>query len=64
MTVHAAVRPTRSSRSIGWVPYPLIAIVVVPAIAGLLRLVEVADIVLPPHTPGGALATPTPNQSS
>ncbi len=40
MTVHAAVRSTRSSRSIGWVPYPLIAIVVVPAIAGLLRLVE------------------------
>jgi mannitol-specific phosphotransferase system IIBC component len=31
MTVHAAVRPTRSNRSIGWVPYPLIAIVVVPA---------------------------------
>lgn len=42
MTVHAAVRPTRSSRSIGWVPYPLIAIVVVPAIAGTLRLVELA----------------------
>jgi Predicted membrane protein (DUF2306) len=42
VTVHAAVRPTRASRSIGWVPYPLIAIVVVPAIAGLLRLVEVA----------------------
>jgi uncharacterized membrane protein len=42
VTVHAAVRPTRSSRSIGWVPYPLIAIVVVPAIAGTLRLVELA----------------------
>ena len=42
MTVHAAVRPARSSRSIGWVPYPLIAIVVVPAIAGTLRLVELA----------------------
>ena len=39
---HAATRPTRSTRSIGWVPYPLIAIVVVPAIAGSLRLVELA----------------------
>ena len=42
MTVHTAVRPTRSNRSIGWVPYPLIAIIVVPAIAGTLRLVELA----------------------
>ena len=42
MTVHVAVRPTRSTRSIGWVPYPLIALVVVPAIAGSLRLVELA----------------------
>ncbi len=42
MTAHATVRPTRSNRSIGWVPYPLIAIVVVPAIAGTLRLVELA----------------------
>ena len=39
---HAAVRPTRSTRSIGWVPYPLIALVVIPAIAGSLRLVELA----------------------
>ena len=39
---HAATRPTRSTRSIGWVPYPLIALVVVPAIAGSLRLVELA----------------------
>jgi uncharacterized membrane protein len=37
---HAAARPTRSSRSIGWVPYPLIALILVPAIAGSLRLVE------------------------
>jgi uncharacterized membrane protein len=42
VTVHTAVRPTRSNRSIGWVPYPLIAIIVVPAIAGSLRLVELA----------------------
>lgn len=39
---HAATRPTRSSRSIGWVPYPLIALILVPAIAGSLRLVELA----------------------
>ena len=38
----AATRPTRSTRSIGWVPYPLIALIVVPAIAGSLRLVELA----------------------
>ena len=42
MTVHAAARSTRSTRSIGWVPYPLIALVAVPAIAGSLRLVELA----------------------
>ena len=42
MTVHATGRPTRSTRSIGWVPYPLIALVVIPAIAGSLRLVELA----------------------
>jgi uncharacterized membrane protein len=42
VTVHAGVRPTRSSRSVGWVPYPLIAIVLIPAIAGTLRLVELA----------------------
>jgi uncharacterized membrane protein len=42
VTAHTAVRPTRSNRSIGWVPYPLIALIVVPAIAGSLRLVELA----------------------
>jgi uncharacterized membrane protein len=42
VTVQTAVRPTRSSRSIGWVPYPLIALIVIPAIAGSLRLVELA----------------------
>ena len=39
---HAATRPTRSTRSLGWVPYPLIALILVPAIAGSLRLVELA----------------------
>jgi uncharacterized membrane protein len=42
VTVHSETRPTRSSRSIGWVPYPLIALILVPAIAGSLRLVELA----------------------
>ena len=42
MTVHAAARPTRSTRSTGWVPVALIALVLIPAIAGSLRLVELA----------------------
>jgi uncharacterized membrane protein len=42
VTVNAAVRPTRSTRSIGWVPFALVALVVIPAISGSLRLVELA----------------------
>ena len=46
MTVHAAARTTRSTRSngsTGWVPFDLVAaLVVVPAIAGSLRLVALA----------------------
>jgi uncharacterized membrane protein len=42
VTIHAAVRPTRSTRPTGWVPFALVALVVVPAIAGSLRLVELA----------------------
>ena len=45
MTIHAAActtRSTGSNRSIGWVPFALAALVVVPAIAGSLRLVELA----------------------
>ena len=45
MSIHAAActtRSTRSNRSIGWVPFALVALVVVPAIAGSLRLVELA----------------------
>jgi uncharacterized membrane protein len=41
MTVTAAVRPTRSTRSTGWVPFALVTLVLVPAVAGSLRLVEV-----------------------
>jgi uncharacterized membrane protein len=49
VSVYAAVRPTRSTRSIGWVPFALVALVVIPAIAGSLRLVELAggDQLLP-----------------
>ena len=42
MTVQATARPTRSARSAGWVPYALVALVLVPAIAGSLRLVELS----------------------
>ena len=42
MTTDAAARTTRSTRSTGWVPFALVAVVVVPAIAGSLRLVELA----------------------
>ena len=41
MTIHPQA-PTRSTRSIGWVPFALVALVLVPAIAGSLRLVELA----------------------
>ncbi len=41
MTINAPVRTTtRPTRSIGWVPFALVALV--PAIAGSLRLVELA----------------------
>jgi hypothetical protein len=45
VTIDAAARTTRSTRSnrsTEWVPFSLVALVVVPAIAGLLRLVELA----------------------
>lgn len=42
MTVRPAARPTRATRSPGWVPFALIAFVVIPAVAGSLRLVELA----------------------
>ena len=40
MTTHAQA-PTRATRSPGWVPFALIALVLVPAVAGSARLVEV-----------------------
>lgn len=42
MTTHAARRPTRSARPTGWAPFALVALVLVPAVAGTLRLVELA----------------------
>lgn len=60
MTVHEPVAPTRSTRSTGWVPYALVALVIVPAIAGSLRLVELAGgpTVLPPNP--RLVASPAP----
>jgi len=51
VSLNAAVRPTRSSRSIGWLPFALVALVVIPAISGSLRLVELTggDQLLPPN---------------
>jgi hypothetical protein len=42
MTLRLAARPTQSTRSTGWVPFALVALVLVPAGAGSLRLVELA----------------------
>ena len=42
VTLHTAARPTRSARPTGWVPFALVALVVLPAVAGSLRLVELA----------------------
>lgn len=42
MTIHKAARPTWSTRSTGWVPFALVALVLVPAAAGSLRLIELA----------------------
>jgi uncharacterized membrane protein len=41
VTVHTPARPTRSTGWGGWVPFALVALVVVPAVTGSLRLVEV-----------------------
>jgi uncharacterized membrane protein len=54
VTVHSPARPTRSTGSIrspGWVPFALVALVVIPAIAGSARLVELAGgpQLLPPN---------------
>ena len=48
MTGHAAAVPTRSP---GWVPFALVALVLVPAVAGSLRVLELA---------GGSTVPPDP----
>ena len=42
MTVRPTAGTARSTRSTGWVPFALVALVLVPAISGSLRLIEVA----------------------
>jgi len=42
MTLLTAAKPTRSARPTGWVPFALIALVAIPAVAGSLRLVGLA----------------------
>ena len=61
MTIHAKARPTRSTRSnraTGWVPVALVALVLVPATAGSLRLVELAGG--PQLMPANARMTASP----
>ena len=57
MTVRATARPTRSA---GWVPVALIALILIPAVAGSLRLAEVSGIpqILPANP--GLTAPPMP----
>jgi len=42
VTILTPTIPTRPARSPGWVPFALVALVVIPAVAGSLRLVELA----------------------
>jgi uncharacterized membrane protein len=42
VTIHPADRPARSAVPDGWVPFALVALAAIPALAGALRLVELA----------------------
>ncbi len=42
MSFLAPTNPTRPARPTGWVPFALVALVAIPAVAGSLRLVELA----------------------
>ena len=42
MSLPTSTNPTRPARPTGWVPFALIALVAIPAVAGSLRLVELA----------------------
>ncbi len=52
MSLLAPTNPTRSARPTGWVPFALVALVAIPAVAGSLRLVELAGgpLLLPANT--------------
>lgn len=58
MTIHNVARATRSVRSTGWVPFALVALVLIPAAAGSLRLIELAGG--PPLIPENARMTASP----
>ncbi|MDI3243084.1 DUF2306 domain-containing protein [Arthrobacter sp. AL08] len=58
MSIQAAARPHRSARQVGWVPFALVALVLVPAAAGCLRLLELAGG--PPLIPDNARMTASP----
>ena len=60
MTVRPTVGTTRSTRSPGWVPFALVVLVLVPAITGSLRLIELAGgpQVMPANP--GITASPAP----
>ena len=58
MTVHAAANPTRPTLATGWVPFALVALVVVPAVASSLRLIELAGG--PPVLPANPRITAAP----
>ncbi|MDD1477741.1 DUF2306 domain-containing protein [Arthrobacter sp. H16F315] len=58
MSIQAAPRPHRPARQVGWVPFALVALVLVPAVAGCLRLLELAGG--PPLIPDNARMTASP----
>lgn len=58
MTIYKAARPARPVRSTGWVPFALVALVMIPAAAGSLRLIELAGG--PPLIPENTRMTASP----
>ena len=57
MTIQAPA-PALSGRSVGWVPFALVALVAIPAIAGAFRLVELAGG--PPFLPANPRLNASP----
>ena len=60
MTIPVPARRARAGRTAGWVPVALIALMLIPAVAGSLRLVEVfgGPLLLPANP--GLTASPVP----